>query len=795
MSTFDLSNANPASGDKLRDEAANLLSYRFPDTKIEKRARGKKVDVFFATTEFKKTVHCFVEAKDYKKRIGRKEIAYIWSDYSGIIKSNRPATLLLVTRSGLTTDAQEFVSEIPELRHLTIWELENECINLSNYLRHLHDSYIKSGLDHYYTDTGFKNTSLIREKKNANPLSRKPLTFGKLVEHASSACTEICGWVDDENDNRPIAVLGGYGAGKSSLARRIAALLSEKALEDPLSRRPILIELGNITRYSNVQGLLGGYFTSDFLIKNFSVSNFMTLNEKGRFVIILDGFDEMKHAMNWSDFRRQIESLLEFQNPKSKIIMMGRPNAFLNEIEERQILRGERPFNDKWITLPNWPEFYELELNNFGVNSRKLFVEKYLQHLCKNLKENNREVTFDPPARTILINKIADLDPELFSKPVHAKLLTELATNPNFEIEKYEQRLTRWDLYNEFLNSIFERENDKEARQETPIATRIEFLETIAYWLWTEKDGVTSFSVDEIPEEFFSKDLTLDFEGLERMKRELLSGSLLEKKSGDIYYFGHRSFAEFLVAQRMIKNAPRPHEHLQYSTAFIGGVKTFVEESASKTAVANWLENINSYNGDLRPPYLRFLLGASKDLNAMKSCFLADSLWGKLLAPFEDGLDMSDSNLEKISQALNTKDVLSFSWWALWILSNGAKVNFSLFAISIIRTIFKAVEKRENYYSVGREYEGILDILQKSMRFLGDNGEKRSVKFETKAFIKILRNVLSQNNISPDWAIEPYHISTIIKATDIGGEIQTGSIRKFISFSRANIDFRDIVVE
>ena len=81
MSTFDLSNANPASGDKLRDEAANLLSYRFPDTKIEKRARGKKVDVFFATTEFKKTVHCFVEAKDYKKRIGRKEIAYIWSDY------------------------------------------------------------------------------------------------------------------------------------------------------------------------------------------------------------------------------------------------------------------------------------------------------------------------------------------------------------------------------------------------------------------------------------------------------------------------------------------------------------------------------------------------------------------------------------------------------------------------------------------------------------------------------------------------------------------------------------------
>ena len=31
--------------------------------------------------------------------------------------------------------------------------------------------------------------------------------------------------------------------------------------------------------------------------------------------------------------------------------------------------------------------------------------------------------------------------------------------------------------------------------------------------------------------------------------RELLTGSILDRKAGDIFFFGHRSFAEFLVAR------------------------------------------------------------------------------------------------------------------------------------------------------------------------------------------------------------------------------------------------------
>ena len=62
-------------------------------------------------------------------------------------------------------------------------------------------------------------------------------------------------WVA-RDDPRPVAILGGYGAGKSSLARRLVAAQAAEALADPLARRPVLIPLGDLARHSSLEGLL-----------------------------------------------------------------------------------------------------------------------------------------------------------------------------------------------------------------------------------------------------------------------------------------------------------------------------------------------------------------------------------------------------------------------------------------------------------------------------------------------------------------------------------------------------------
>jgi predicted NACHT family NTPase len=35
-------------------------------------------------------------------------------------------------------------------------------------------------------------------------------------------------------------------------------------------------------------------------VPGFNGRHFMKMNEKGRLLVVLDGFDEMKHAMTWA---------------------------------------------------------------------------------------------------------------------------------------------------------------------------------------------------------------------------------------------------------------------------------------------------------------------------------------------------------------------------------------------------------------------------------------------------------------------------------------------------------------
>ncbi len=60
---------------------------------------------------------------------------------------------------------------------------------------------------------------------------------------------EVVAWLATE-DPTPLAILGGYGAGKSSFAKRLVTQQAAQALTDPSARRPILIKLGGLSRYS-----------------------------------------------------------------------------------------------------------------------------------------------------------------------------------------------------------------------------------------------------------------------------------------------------------------------------------------------------------------------------------------------------------------------------------------------------------------------------------------------------------------------------------------------------------------
>ena len=91
--------------------------------------------------------------------------------------------------------------------------------------------------------------------------------------------------------------------GKTSFARHLAAVLAKEHLENGRKRIPILLRLGEISSEQSLEGLLGKAFTALSFVRNYNFNAFMALNNLGRFVIFLDGFDEMKHTLSWEQCR------------------------------------------------------------------------------------------------------------------------------------------------------------------------------------------------------------------------------------------------------------------------------------------------------------------------------------------------------------------------------------------------------------------------------------------------------------------------------------------------------------
>lgn len=598
--------SNEKPGDELRDLAAQLVAVNYGPAKTEKRVSGKKVDVYFERKEFGRTRRLYLEAKDWDHPLKRSEVVQIWADYSGIVENNQPAELLVVTRNGLSSDADTFLNEEQRhTRHQTIQDLERDTLGLTNYVRALSRLSADEGIDQYYVGS-FADYSGAEDRQP--PYDSTDLNV--LVDS----------WLRADSPS-PIAVLGGYGAGKTTFAKVLISRLASLAMAEETNRVPIYIRLGMFARHTTMESMVANMFSVENNIAGFSVQTFLDCNRRGRFVIICDGFDEMKHAMSWADFRSTMSEINKLVCSESRLILLGRPSAFLSEEEQHHILRGEKKYAGDYQKLSNWPRFSEYTLRGFDFDQRRRFITQYLSYLAATGEVETGDI---PPeefvkTRAEQVLGLAEREGEIFSKPVHAQILTELASSPTFDIQHFGGKtFSRWGLYEAFFQRLCERENEKPARKQIPEAMRLSFLRELAYWLWTEQDGQTSFALDSIPERVFQGLLDSDASDFETKAREYLTGSFLERKHGEIYFFGHRSFAEFLVADRLLRVTPRTVDHPQYSSCLAGSVRDFFLEGLGDKSLTDWGRTLGDWFGQLDMDYVRFIAKRSGGLRNLR---------------------------------------------------------------------------------------------------------------------------------------------------------------------------------
>jgi hypothetical protein len=509
-------------GKSFENDVCHLLRLQGWQVMPEPLLDYKKVDVYAEKIgDFGQRTRIAVECKDYSSQLSQQQIANIYSNYLPLIQKGLVDQIVLVTRSDLAPSAKTFALSAQGLVHLAYIDLLNSLLDFSSHIQGLISSYRSDEVSHYYVQQNYRT--------NSNQVRTG-------IEEA------ILHWINS-HDKQPIAILAGYGMGKTTLAKHMACLLAEQYKSNPKERIPIIIQLEEIGAEQSLEGLLGKHFTLNSIVRNYNFNIFMELNHRGRFVIFLDGFDEMKHTMSWETMRFNFQQLNRLVTVKSKVALGGRPSAFLTEEEQVEALHGQRQILGQWKRIPGSPDYQELYLEPFSKDQIGQFIESY-----ENVQNNRKEQTFEEHTEAKdMLELSSNANSRLLSlaaRPVQLKMLLEILPTWDKDLDS----LTVTVLYSEFIDLIIRREMKKQSRRQFSLDQRRRFVRELAWWMWGEQ--LIAVTAQKTPDRLLSE-LMKDDQDIADVKRDLLSASFIEVKHPEGYYFPHRSFQEFLVAEQL----------------------------------------------------------------------------------------------------------------------------------------------------------------------------------------------------------------------------------------------------
>lgn len=666
-------------GDEFSDRVIAILGAAgFHGITGENRDNFKKTDAaaVFSKSTLDGDLQFRFEMKNYEGTVDKAECERFVNEYGKLIQRGDIDRAWLISKGKISPDGRALIQAYRKdgLQCFTVEEFYRHILNLDMYLYDIEEEYSKSGLNEFYI---------------------KPKT-----DDDDDLEQVVRNWISDGNYDKPMAIIGSYGQGKSTFAKHLAAVLATEAREDRSRRIPILITLGDLVEEQSLDGLVGSVLASKHKSSGYHFSLFRELNKAGAFLIIYDGLDEMKHGMVPRTFQRNLDNLLELDEGNSKILLLGRDSVAYTDDEFRAIIDGYQSTKSGQI-VPNLKrkQIDRLSIRGFTVDEAKHFIQRYFSHLARleNLEEDWIE------------NRISELTSDKFEKlsvrPVHAQMLCRIATDKSQSLAD----MSLFELYDKFIHYLIERETDKVGRYpEFDADIRRNFNSAVAWWLW-ERGQSTTTTLADIPHQICKEVVNgIDHSfSTEALRRELAQGCLVHKAKTTVY-FGHRSIQEFLVAEYLFDtNLLFNQETLSPD---IGRVYPYMSEviiefvfnwmdraSNNKDRIRSWVKALEGW----RPKHLSlnnvdFLLlmvEVAKNLDPSVHKQFLNSPWGIVLTAIKAG-----------TGSLDKHNVEIVKWLRITIRRNKSDFVLQCVCIQILSILYQNTRKRE-------VSECILDVL------------------------------------------------------------------------------------
>lgn len=576
-------------GNSFRDAVCELLRTKFPDAKVEQRIHGTKVDILFTRDdELGAREIIAVECKDYAKPLTKQQISTeIYPQYNIMLANSSIQRVMIVSRKPLGADADAFICGWKSASHRTYEELAESLLGLRDYLRSL--AALKPTGDIEYIDT-------------------------RLEDGGGTALTKISEWVET-GISSGIALLGSYGQGKTSFANRLAAHYAGLHLDDPSVRMPVLLRLGEVVHETQLEGLFGKEFTARHQAAGYHFRTFEHLNQAGRLLVILDGFDEMKHAMTAADFQANFREFNRLLVGKAKVVLLGRPNALPTESHDL-VFRGTMRLADQTIQSSTFAQWDERRLAFFSPEESRHLLRSTIDKL---MSRSHAVSGTNYPAGFLDLRvdeAFKEVPEDLLRRPVHLIIVGELASNPDFSLKGFNE----YSLYNHFIRTLVERDTrEKRARRVIGLDARLQFQLEVAWWAWRRTGSAQGhFHRREIPPAILEALPAGNAADEEGKLNEYVVSTLTEAKESGVLFFAHRSFQEFLVAERVRLTTPTPAAHAEYSTLLNPDILSFLQQAPSQDFMDSWYETLRASSGPIEATYLDFFARSTRVLQRIE---------------------------------------------------------------------------------------------------------------------------------------------------------------------------------
>jgi hypothetical protein len=200
-------------GNAFRDVVESLLEAAGYRCKSEVRSEFKKVDIEASVDDAIYGLQTFfLETKDYSTTLGLDVCGHFAVEYGALVQQGHAKGAILISKNPISPDGRKLIEAHHGLQCYTFREFQRRLLGVEEYLRSLISTYEIEGLSKYY--------------------------IPPRVSGDEDLATFVAHWLDDRTAP-PIAVIGGYGTGKSTFATHITIDLARKAMKDPGARVPI----------------------------------------------------------------------------------------------------------------------------------------------------------------------------------------------------------------------------------------------------------------------------------------------------------------------------------------------------------------------------------------------------------------------------------------------------------------------------------------------------------------------------------------------------------------------------